>query len=53
MANDHTVEARFAALARALAGTEGVTLGSGRPGFGTGALQVHGRIFAMVGDCDI
>ena len=41
-------EARFADLVEALAGREGVTVGSGRRGFGSGALQVNGRIFAMV-----
>ncbi len=29
-------------------GRDGVTLGSGRRGFGSGALQVNGSIFAMV-----
>ena|ERR1700680_660911 len=40
-------EERFAAIAEALAGIDGVTVGAGRRGFGTGALQVDGRIFAM------
>jgi len=53
MADDHSVEARFEALAQALAGDEGVTLGSGRRGFGSGTLQVHGRIFAMVSNGEI
>jgi TfoX/Sxy family transcriptional regulator of competence genes len=39
---------RFATLIEALAGTEGVTVGSGKGGFGSDALQVDGRIFAMV-----
>ena len=43
-----TVQARFAQLADALVGRDGVTLGPGRRGFGSGALQVDGRIFAMV-----
>ncbi len=36
----------FDALIAALAGREGVTVGGGR-GFGSNALQVDGRIFAM------
>jgi TfoX/Sxy family transcriptional regulator of competence genes len=43
-----TTEARFAVLAEALAGSDGVTLGGGRGSFGAGTLQVNGRIFAMV-----
>lgn len=40
---------QFAAIAEALAGEPGVTLGQkGRKGFGASALQVHGKIFAMV-----
>jgi hypothetical protein len=43
------VQARFDAVARALADRPGVTLGSGRSsGFGSTALQFEGRIFAMV-----
>jgi hypothetical protein len=42
------IEARFTALAAALAGRDGVTLGSGRRGFGSDAMQVDGRIFAML-----
>jgi hypothetical protein len=42
------VEERFNALADALVGKDGVTLGSGKRGFGSDALQVEGRIFAMV-----
>jgi hypothetical protein len=43
------VESRFAAVVEALAGTPGVTRGAeGKKGFGSGALQVDGRIFAMV-----
>jgi TfoX/Sxy family transcriptional regulator of competence genes len=44
------VEARFAELVDALSGRDGVTLGSGRRGFGSGALQVDGHIFAMLTD---
>jgi TfoX/Sxy family transcriptional regulator of competence genes len=43
-------ERRFASITRTLSGEEGVTLGSGRSGFGSGALQVDGRIFAMLMD---
>ena len=43
-----TLDARFAELADALVGRDGVALGPGRRGFGSGALQVDGRIFAMV-----
>ena len=42
-----TIEERFDAVATALAGEPGVTVGSGRRGFGSDALQVDGRIFAM------
>ena len=41
-------EQRFAALAAALDGEEGVAVGSGKGGFGSEALQVDGHIFAMV-----
>ena len=40
--------ARFAALAEAFSAETGVTVGSGRRGFGSSGLQVDGRIFAMV-----
>ncbi len=40
-------EEGFEAIAEALTPIEGVTAGSGRRGFGSDALQVHGRIFAM------
>lgn len=44
---------RFAAIAEALAGEPGVTLGAaGKKGFGSSALQVHGKIFAMVSSKD-
>jgi len=43
----HRSEAQFAALVEALAGRDDVTFGGGR-GFGSGTLQVRGRIFAMV-----
>jgi hypothetical protein len=43
----NTVERRFDGLARDLVGIDDVSVGSGR-GFGSGTLQVNGRIFAMV-----
>jgi len=46
--DDTSIEARFANLVRALADEPGVELGGGRRGFGSGALQVRGRIFAMI-----
>lgn len=42
------LDPRFAALVEALADVDGVTLGFGRRGFGSDALQVDGRIFAML-----
>jgi hypothetical protein len=47
-ADETSVEARFAKLVRALADEPGVEVGGGRRGFGSGTLQVRGRIFAMV-----
>jgi hypothetical protein len=38
---------QFASIVEALAGRDGVQLAGGR-GFGSGTLQVRGRIFAMV-----
>jgi TfoX/Sxy family transcriptional regulator of competence genes len=44
-----TPEQRFAAVAEALLSHPGVTLGSPeKRGFGSSALQVNGKIFAMV-----
>jgi TfoX/Sxy family transcriptional regulator of competence genes len=43
-----TAESRFGGLVKALVGKEGVTLGPGKRGFGSDALQVDGRIFAML-----
>ena len=44
-----TPEQRFAAVAEALLSQPGVTLGSPeKRGFGASALQVHGKIFAVV-----
>ena len=43
-----SVEDRFTAIAAALAERPGVALGSGKRGFGSDALTVDGRIFAMV-----
>lgn len=48
MSDRPSVEEQFSALVQALAGRLGVALGSGRRGFGSDALQVDGRIFAMV-----
>lgn len=42
------VEGRFAAIADALSKEPGVGLGEGGGGFGSGALKVNGRIFAML-----
>lgn len=47
MAEQSTWDEWFAALARAFLPRAGVSLGSGRRGFGSDALQVDGRIFAM------
>ena len=47
MSERSVLEERFAAIVEELAGIEGVTVGAGRRGFGSGALQVDGRIFAM------
>ncbi len=45
-----TPEERFDRLGRSFAGLPGVTLpGEGR-GFGSAALRVHGKIFAMLSD---
>ncbi len=44
-----TPEERFDALIEALVDQQGVTLGSpGKQGFGSSALQVNGKIFAML-----
>ena len=47
-AEERRVQAGFRDLVKALADRSGVTLGSGRRGFGSEALMVDGRIFAMV-----
>jgi hypothetical protein len=46
-ADDASLEARFADLVRAFADDPDVEVG-GRRGFGSGTLQVRGRIFAMI-----
>jgi TfoX/Sxy family transcriptional regulator of competence genes len=46
--SDQAAEQRFAVLAKRMTKAVGVTLGSGRRGFGSDALLVDGRIFAMV-----
>jgi len=43
-----SIDARFSALADVLTRHRGVRLGSGTRGFGSNALRVDGRIFAMV-----
>jgi hypothetical protein len=45
--DDSTATRHFARIADALVGRAGVTIGSGRKGFGSDALEVDGRIFAM------
>lgn len=48
---DH--RSRFAALAASLAGEPGVDVGQGaKKGFGSSALKVNGKIFAMVSAAD-
>ena len=41
-------EKRFARIVDALSGGDGVTVGGGKRGFGSDALQVNGKIFAML-----
>jgi len=48
MSDEAEAQARFDRLVATMADRDGVTLGSGRRGFGSGALHVHGRIFAML-----
>lgn len=44
---------RFLAVAEALAEEEGVSVGTrGKKGFGSSALQVNGKIFAMLSSAD-
>ena len=40
--------ARYAHVVKALSKEDGVTVGAGKKGFGSSALQVHGKIFAML-----
>lgn len=47
-APEAAIRERFGRLVEAVAGSDGVMLGSGRRGFGSDALQVDGRIFAMI-----
>lgn len=44
----NSAAARFASIAKALNGHDGVAVGSGKRGFGSDALQVNGKIFAML-----
>ena len=48
MPDQPSVEVRFARIAKELSGLAGVTVGSGKRGFGSNALLIDGRIFAMV-----
>jgi hypothetical protein len=41
-------EQRYAEVVDAFRGTPGVTVGSGKKGFGSSAVQIHGKIFAML-----
>jgi hypothetical protein len=50
MPEQQAAQDRFDAIATALAGQPGVTLGSPGRGFGSGALRAGGRIFAMPRD---
>jgi hypothetical protein len=43
-----SAEKRFARIVDALSGDDGVTVGGGKRGFGSDALQVNGKIFAML-----
>jgi hypothetical protein len=43
-----SAEKRFGRIIDALRVDDGVTLGGGKRGFGSGALQVNGKIFAML-----
>lgn len=45
-----TAEERYAELAGTFAADDAVTLPAPGRGFGSGALKVHGRIFAMLRD---
>ena len=46
-AEQSALDERYAKLVRAFAGSPGVTAGSGKRAFGSNALQIDGRIFAM------
>jgi len=46
-AAESDLDRRYAELVELLACSPGVTAGSGRRGFGSDALQINGRIFAM------
>jgi len=47
MAERGPIDERFGALVADLTRLDGVTFGAGRRGFGSGTLQIGGRIFAM------
>ncbi|MGL4576056.1 MAG: hypothetical protein ACRCV9_14830 [Burkholderiaceae bacterium] len=48
MPADSTLEAKYKRLAASLLKEPGVTPGSGKKGFGSNALHIHGKIFAML-----
>ena len=48
MTNRASAERRFGRIIDALRGTDGVSVGGGKRGFGSDALQVNGKIFAML-----
>jgi TfoX/Sxy family transcriptional regulator of competence genes len=50
MTEPGSIGERFAGLVAELTRLDGVTFGAGRRAFGSGTLQVDGRIFAMVSD---
>jgi hypothetical protein len=53
-ASSSETQERFAVVVEALANEPGVTVGQGRKkGFGSSALQVNGKIFAMVSSAGV
>jgi hypothetical protein len=47
-AKTNSVEQRYAKVVQTLTKEPGVTLGSGKKGFGSGALQINAKMFAML-----
>ena len=43
-----TSEQRYSKIVKTLLGTSSATLGAGKKGFGSGALQINQKIFAML-----